>query len=196
MSDWFVGVDPGVTSLGVACIQGIEDAKALQLGKTLWVDVVHNPLPKVSGAAGVVAMIQELANVGRLTVPGPYQIAVEGQHYVRGGDAPARDIGRLSTVAGAAAAVLAPHAETLLMPTAVEWKGSIPKAVHQARTCTKLGWAWERKGGERGYCVPADPAIRGALPKQTDWKEALDAIGLALWVRAQVQLTKAALARA
>lgn len=120
---------------------------------------------------------------------------VEGQQIYQGVRQRPDDILRLSQVAGGGAGI-ASHlcgATRLLMPRPQEWKGSVPKPIHQARVLERLGWPYERKGPapkrtmgkveHSGYCVPtsvpSDVALYDVRP--SDWKHIVDAIGLALW---------------
>lgn len=67
----------------------------------------------------------------------------------------------------------------VFLPLPSQWKGSVPKEIHQARVLRKVGI--EPKKGA-GYCYPADPKVlkRWGFPKGS-WKHLSDAIGLALW---------------
>lgn len=62
------------------------------------------------------------------------------------------------------------------------WKGSQPKKINQARTCSALGLPYKLMGGKSPYCVPT-----GDLPecfqgfKDSAWKHLLDSAGLAIW---------------
>lgn len=123
------------------------------------------------------------------------RVVVEGQQIYQGVRQRPDDILRLAQVAGAAAGV-ATHlagATQLLMPRPQEWKGSVPKPIHQARVLERLGWPYERKGPapkrtmgkveHAGYCVPTSVPTDVALydVRPSDWKHIVDAIGLALW---------------
>lgn len=71
-------------------------------------------------------------------------------------------------------------------PRPREWKGSVPKHIHQARTCKHLGWAYEVHGKDQGrYCQPSDPPklLGDDTLNPGDWKHIMDAIGLALWAK-------------
>lgn len=187
----YIGVDPSVSCLAIAQILGDAASVMLWGQKQLTVSVISVRQGKhSSGDAGVVAMVNALAaNIGKgffeplLQTANERFTAVEGQHYIPAGKAPAKDIARLGTVAGAAAGILAQHSDRLEMPTAMQWKGGRPKLIDQRRTARALGWEVEERAG---YVCPANPVIRGKLDRITDWKEAMDAIGIALWMREQV----------
>jgi len=66
-----------------------------------------------------------------------------------------------------------------------EWKGSVPKEIHQQRTLTKLGIPYEMKGGNSPYPVPLDykKYLLSGECNASDWKDINDSIGLALKAR-------------
>lgn len=186
----YIGVDPSVSCLAIAQILGDAPPEQLWRGRQLQVNVIRNPLEKVSGDVGVAAMVQALAKDGRSGIGDIVRgfdderyVAVEGQHYIAAGKAPAKDIARLGTVAGAAAGILAQYCVRLEMPTAQVWKNGRPKPIDQRWTAAALGWEVEERAG---YVCPTNPVIRGTLDRIADWKEAMDAIGIALWMREQV----------
>ena len=102
----------------------------------------------------------------------------------------AEDLISLSFVGGAFAGQF-PGAR-ILRPLPAQWKGQVPKAVHQGRILTALGLKYETTGGASGdgYCVPLDPEPKipggSKLPKSA-WKHVVDAIGLALWGVAEIK---------
>ena len=130
-------------------------------------------------------------------------IVVEGQQIYQGMRQRPDDILRLAQFAGVAAGLAAAQSGCfrVLMPRPQEWKGSVPKPIHQARVLTRLGWAYEQKGPppkrragkmeHAGYCVPTnvprDVDLYDVRP--SDWKHIVDAIGLALWGVDQIKNT-------
>jgi hypothetical protein len=101
------------------------------------------------------------------------KIAVIENQFYRHGSASHRkskpeDLINLAWVAGAAAMMATLHCDTLLMPQAQEWKGSVPKPIHQARILAKLN---------------SLTSLKEDFPhvKESQWVHALDAIGMALW---------------
>lgn len=125
--------------------------------------------------------------------------AVEGQditYTVRKGANP-KDLLRIAQVAGGVYGALVrgldrpPYDTKGYMPLPREWKGSIPKHIHQARICKRMGWEYSLAGGKEPYCVP-----RGDLPRSLTgisdgkWKHLLDAVGLALWAMDQTVKVK------
>lgn len=135
---------------------------------------------KLKGREAAVAMCQELAKY-------PLDddvVVIEGQEirYTARKGADPQDIVNLAVVAGGAASQAKGR---VLMPSPSQWKGSIPKAVHQARVLGKLGWPSETVGrSTRAYTRPTGgfEGVLGAkdLGKE-DWKHVVDAIGLAMW---------------
>lgn len=118
-------------------------------------------------------------------------VAVEGQTIYRGKTKNPMDILRLGQVAGAcvaAALAVSPVYRELIefaeIPEPRDWKGQVPKTIHQARVLryyNQFGdlWKWETPDDKRqGVKVLKSPL--GALP-QNRWKHALDGIGLARW---------------
>ena len=79
---------------------------------------------------------------------------------------------------------------TFSFPLPAQWKGQVPKQIHQARLCSALGWTYETVGDNPsdGYARPTEPEqyknVLGANTLgKTDWKHVLDAIGLARYAR-------------
>jgi hypothetical protein len=106
-------------------------------------------------------------------------LAVEGQQIYPGkGRARPNDLLKLAHITGSiiSAAIPGLIPEKLWIPSPREWKGNVPKPVHQARTCEALGWGYKKT---QGYAYPTGTPGLGMAPAQ--WKQALDGIGLALW---------------
>jgi hypothetical protein len=164
-------------------------------GVPMGVHIIEVPKHKNQSAQAVETFARwARRHIGGLGGLLPRAMAVEGQSIRRGGHARPNDIKNLAFAAGGISASLLdrwPKAD-LFVPEPSEWKGSIPKEVHQQRICSAVGWPHERR---KGYCVPEDigdcesvrwsdreerKAMRGG-----DWKHGLDALGLALWARDQ-----------
>lgn len=109
----------------------------------------------------------------------PMRIVIEGQHIYQGSKVQPNDLIKLSKVAGAAAGICALHFPNtkIIIPEPKDWKGSVPKAVHQARLYHKLGWGYKKC---RDYAYPLHPTIGQEL-KQGEWKHMGDSIGLQMW---------------
>ena len=91
----------------------------------------------------------------------------------------------LATVAGVFAG--RPEFGETLIVQAQQWKGSVPKQIHQARILARIpGTKYKTVGTkEKGYCYPtAGPLItlgKAAGLRRGDWKHVVDAIGIAQW---------------
>jgi hypothetical protein len=98
-----------------------------------------------------------------------------------------RDILKLGQVAGACVGMIrhgmeakTPALQSLrtsppvYFPLPVEWKGSVPKEIHQMRVLLKAGFPKEKIKKASGYCY-----VEGTEFKKGDWKHLADAIGLA-----------------
>ena len=138
---------------------------------------------RLRGAAAVMAMENALYHQ-MVSMRGwlIHRTIVEGQEIYRGKTGNPADILRIAQVAGGALASAQALPGDTLLPTPNEWKGSVPKEIHQGRTCTKLGWRFEKRAG---YVVPIEPDgfvnCGTAAMRDSDWKHVLDAIGLAIW---------------
>jgi hypothetical protein len=128
----------------------------------------------------------------------PVVAAVEGQRLVAAAGrrhARPEDLLRLAQVTGGAMASVQGSLDRarLLVPKPQEWKGQVPKQVHQARTLRALGLDPVKHGsGASGYCRPSvepSPLLgsQGAFSvRGSDWKHVCDAVGLALWAAKRV----------
>lgn len=179
----FIGADPDLHDCPVAYL---EDS-----GKVLALSVF-----KSHGLKGAAAAAQMAATINRCPHKWSHKIvaAVEGQEIVRGAGEDndtknPRDLINLAAVAGSLMGMLCwthPMDPIIYYPKPHEWKGSVPKEIHQARTCASLGWKYEKYAT---HCVPQltsrqlDPIVDSRLVNKGDWKHVLDAIGLALWAR-------------
>jgi hypothetical protein len=177
----YIGIDPDLTTTAWAHLDS--EGRLVDAG-TVRVDS-HG-----SGKESVTAldMSRELhrSYLNRMK-EGDFVIAVEGQDLYIGKTPNPKDILALSFVAGACAAYACQHADsrTVLSPKPVEWKGSKDKLVHQRQICRRMNWGYSEAGGKNGYCIPIlTPKERASftgLSKPSDWKHAMDAVGLALY---------------
>ena len=178
-----IGADPDLKSPALAMMD-VLTKEVLMVGK---VKVEE----KATEHAGVVACVNAsrgcfrdmLAQADQPTV---LAIAVEGQEIVytaRSGGNP-RSIMFLAAAAGGMLAEASYETENVLFPSPKDWKGDVPKQIHQARILGRLGFEVEKRGkdAKTGYCVPIGCKAMGASALNTgDWKHVSDAIGLAEW---------------
>jgi hypothetical protein len=186
------------------------DAHATALAITTRERVVAVEVVKVSksfkGQRAVEAMIMELSRaipnwIRHLMAAGeighPTLIVAEGQQIYAGGKTKNWDsITMLGPITGAAAGIcLTNSCADLLVPKPGEWKGDIPKAVHQARVLKRRAIPYEVRGSkgpgrDSRYVVPTGGLgdIRQSRELLAgDWKHAVDAIGLADWGLAKLK---------
>lgn len=109
----------------------------------------------------------------------PLRIVVEGQKIYPGSKVRPNDLILLAQVAGMAAGVCAAHFpdKELFIPEPSGWKGSVKKAIYQARLFHTLGWGFKKA---RDYAYPLKPSVGQCIPRG-EWKHVGDAIGLAMW---------------
>lgn len=94
----------------------------------------------------------------------------------------ARDLMLVQAVSGAAVGSAAACGLPVLYPRPQEWKGEVPKRIHQARILSKLGLAYRTRGNQReGYCVPSSPWPGVRTGADEPYKHLVDAAGLALY---------------
>lgn len=78
--------------------------------------------------------------------------------------------------------------ETLIVEPST-WKGSVPKAIHQARILGAIPGT--KFKATKTYCYPtAGPLLalgKAAGIKRSDWKHVVDAIGIAAWAIKKIQ---------
>lgn len=184
----FLGVDPDLHTTAVALVN--------HLGRPIWLSICEVD-KKLLGREAAIWMAQALPG----SLRGLYwsSAAVESQEVTytgRAGGNP-RDIVLLAHVGGSALTAVSatPMTGALFFPSPAEWKGQIPKQIHQARVCRDLGWHAETRGsGKGGYIRPSASAYPNEHPMMerfekengvTGWKHMLDAIALARWCRQQ-----------
>lgn len=135
---------------------------------------------KCKGDDAVVEMCSEIAQArGHFTPFSEMTALVESQELHRMHRSAPKDILRLAQVAGAILGVLGETFLDVRLVSPQVWKGQVPKEIHQARVCRKLGWAFDT---HPDYVVPARAHWDGfSVSKASDWKHLMDAVGLALW---------------
>lgn len=191
----FAGVDPDLHHIPIAFIPEKE-------GDGPIVIVQINSDPKKKGTAAVLDVAKILGEQGTDTAKSMgldvLSVAVENQSMKQAEKTGARkeDILKLGQVAGMMVMALTSITENMYFPSPQQWKGSVPKPIHQARICTRMGWDFKKAAG---YQVPQG-LIRGddyffacidhksgkvieKDPNKGDWKHILDSIGLALYAK-------------
>jgi len=184
--NYAIGIDPDVTRPSVACVG--EDLSVVA------VDCIKVSIPK-----GVVKLDRLAYTFSAIldyldSDQGPARwgvspdfLVVEGQSIWGSNDATPQSILSLGIVGGMCMGAFSssfPMAQRYY-PAPDSWKGGVVKHVHQARTCTKLGWKYVKKGksDKTKYCQAVNPVIR--YPQSTfnpgDWKHGMDAAGLAMY---------------
>lgn len=116
---------------------------------------------------------------------GPLLVVLEGQKIRPG-------LGVSSGAALGATMSAFPEAK-VIVPDAQEWKGSVPKKIHQARILKAQGWEGQKRSDY--MTVVGDPkdligrdVIGAEIIKSSDWKHVLDGVGLAHWGQRQLDL--------
>jgi len=172
-----IGVDPDLHCTGMAIVQEHQ---------VLSVAVARVP-KTLTGEKAVLAMVAEMKHQLVPLLAGglhrtPHTAVIEGQQIYLKGLAKKDSILLLAQVAGAAAALATVMGcRKVYMPRPVDWKGSVPKPIHQERVLGRLGIESVRT--KMGAVPRGDlSAIRGAEHlKPADWLHVVDAIGLAVW---------------
>ena len=180
-----LGIDPDLHQTAFALVQDEPFVKILR------VEVLSIP-ETLKGTDAVVAMSSALG-AAPYRYAGTSLVVVEGQQiYLGSGQARPDSILRLAQVAGAALGAF--WAFSKMMPRPTEWKGQVPKGIHQARILKRFGIFYKVVGREKG-CVPltleGEPGLAGVegsdlVPKGA-WIHVVDAIGLALWAIEQAK---------
>jgi len=186
-----IGIDPEVKTPGVAFVKSSSGPSSPP--EVLRVDSIKVDIGSAKGQdrllrtldAALDYLSDNEASLARLE---PDILVCEGQEIHRGSSAPPGDILTLGVSGGLLAGVFAQALlpDKVLLPKPSQWKGRVPKAVHQASICRRLDWAYSKRSG---YCVPDPPrgsAVRESPINPGDWKHVLDAVGLALHGLSQV----------
>jgi len=178
-----IGIDPDLHNTGIAVVDA-DSILAVGVAKIS---------AKLKGDEAVVEMCEELARFFDFHPAFNHHAkigVVEGQQLYRGKTKNPDSILRLAQVAGAAVGAVIrdfDYLQRMFFPRPVNWKGSVPKFIHQARTLMGFGIASERVGRDPktmwarpahlplADCVLLTPVTKG------QWKHVVDAIGLARW---------------
>jgi Holliday junction resolvasome RuvABC endonuclease subunit len=168
----FIGIDPDLHNLSWAAIDTTRTVVAVQ---------VISISRTYKGWAAVVKMIQAIEKTSPLafTIPnysGPSRTVLESQQiYFGKSKASPESILMLAHLTGAIHAKVLSQNKISALVKPRQWKGSVPKAIHQERILKQVGWRSKRT---QGYCYPTNAPFD---LKVSQWKHAVDAIGLALY---------------
>lgn len=176
-----IGFDPDLHNSGVAVFKD---------GHLEAVDLVTIP-KELKGRTAALAMASAVAHRlsrlrtdlswdGDIDYNGAIRLAAEYMKVYRGGGEKAADLINLSFITGAACAMFNP--DEVRVPLAAEWKGQVPKRIHQARTLKGEGLEYTVQGKNRDLFRvdwgPVWPDPPKALGKQS---HVIDAVGLGRW---------------
>lgn len=175
----YFGVDPDLRECAFAALNSVG-----VLADVTFITV------KPKGREAIVPMCGEVSRKARGWVA-RFVAAVEGQTLTYTKGHALQDVADIGVVAGAALGGFASNRNALAVynPQPQVWKGSQPKHVNQARTFTRLGIPFGTAGlkickdgiptcTKGAYCYPLTPMFG---LKQSQWKDAADAVGLALY---------------
>lgn len=174
----FIGVDPDLHYTAFALWDGKQVI-------ALWLAEATGRTERAACMAMSQAIVDAQPDLQGLNDCPVFAYAVEGQELYRGKGKTRnpRDIMFLATVAGAALSYchdyFAGQDCVSFYPAPAEWKGQVPKDIHQSRTYANVGWESEKR---KGYAVPVDAPFEFTA---TRWKHLGDAIGLAQWAGRQ-----------
>jgi len=172
----FAGADPDLIAASYVEVVEVDGVPVVSL---VWLQKLKHP-PR-DRALKVVAMKDMLrcADIG----DGVTAAAVESQNVSYTGKsnaARAQDMIYLAQVAGQLQMCM--DTDSLFVPIPAEWKGSMKgKWIHQRRLMKRLGWYFEKMGGQDPYPVPLSYKELCPASNKGDWKDINDSIGLALY---------------
>lgn len=187
----FLGIDPDMHDMPVAEVD--------EAGKLIEIHLMRVP-KSITGREALIEMTSQI-HKSCIRFQEYEAITVEGQEWYQFGPSKTKNpksIGFLATVAGGALTAFGGcGACRKYFPTPQEWKGSVPKQIHQARVLARMGVEYEKTTNQHGtgYCFPKGFAIGSIKLSKGDWKHAVDAIGLAQYGREQYQAEQARKAR-
>lgn len=179
-----LGIDPDTHRVGFA----YGDKTAIRAVHCTRLD------PKQTGRKAIIALAKEIDNVfleikHGLIEDDPEAIIVEGQKAYIAGKAKPDHIIRLAQACGVilgGAARAFPNA-TLVFPDPQQWKGSVPKMIHQKRTLSLYGW--EPQATSRSVfpvAIPNELVQMVEIPVMA-WSHIIDAMGLVYWAAARAE---------
>lgn len=173
-TQYFMGIDPDMHTMPVVIIDIVGKLKQIAIIKVA---------KEFTGREALIEMAKAVKVTGTWAINA---LCVEGQELYQFGSSKTKNpksIMYLATVAGAAMAHFAPVANgPVYFPTPQEWKGNVPKQIHQARILSRMGIDYTKVGSQSdGYCVPI--SNNGFDIKKGEWKHVVDAIGLATYAR-------------
>lgn len=172
----FIGADPDMHSQSFVMVD-----EANKLRRIIQIKISS----KLTGREAICAMADQVSHLESGSIPWCTAAAVESQEiaYTTKQGANPRSLLLLANVSGILLTKLYGRCPHVSLPTPQAWKGSIPKKIHQARICKRMGWDYTERSG---YVVPSvdlrDVDIIGKITS-SDWKHILDSVGLALWAR-------------
>lgn len=187
----YLGIDPDMHRTSV----GVVDAKGKPIGG--WVCKTPD---KLTGREALIHQTRAIKDFFAETFPvewadqmTAWMVEAQELAYTAVQGANPRDIMMLATVAGGALAMchgMFPNA-VCGFPAPAQWKGTRPKAVHQAATYRHFGWNSILVGGkgkkakEAKYAYPPNPDPFRGLDQilRADWKHLGDALALAVAAR-------------
>lgn len=167
-----LGIDPDTQATGFALVD--KETGPICLG-------VLDRAGKQKGLAAAVAQISQLVRLRELPAPPDLVIVEYQEHYHGRGQTNPNNLMLLSMITGAAVAIMGTTGAQIAVPYPKQWKGGVPKGIHQKRILDQLGWEYTDNGKKR----PPKPVFPAKIPVIGDidkgHKEVVDAIGLAQW---------------
>lgn len=165
-----LGVDPGVHDCGLGLIV-VQNYRILDWGARLARNKSDSRWPQYGMIEALMDQIDEMVE--------PNMLAIEWQS-ARPGDKRPADITQLAGFAGLTLGALINHyglsPNEVFCPLPVQWKGSIPKAIHQKRILTYLD-------------ATIDSPEFDDIPKSMR-NHSIDGLGIAIWCAQQKRLLK------
>lgn len=152
-----IGIDPDTKDTGIALV---EDGEVLRVGVASARGSIENRLLRMAGRIEWVTQCE----MGPIV---PDRAVIENQN-IRPTDKRPNDILKLAIVVGQAMGACC--GVKTYIPLPVQWKGSVPKAIHQKRILRQANLTADLKG------VPGTDGMT-----DTQKGHVIDAIGLALW---------------
>lgn len=184
---YHLGIDPGVREVAWVVISesSIVDSGVVE---NIYPSSRRRDLQRI----GAVEMAHDAAAdiSRRLDLSKLSSATVEGQQLYQGSNVDPLDLILLAQVAGACLGAVAATCSLvhLFSPSPREWKGTVPKKIHQGRLLRRYGYPYAvgAPKSREPYCYPADGRHFPSTDqsdgfRQTDYKHLVDALGLAEW---------------